>query len=316
MYRLVENYPEVGEAYELADEISIELFGKTKKIEGKSLSEHAREASDDELANNTVITQPLIVTTTVGLIKYLRSKNNYTTAYGHSLGELAALFAAGSISERDAIALAMLRGVYSRDVSIEQPSGMAALLNLPSEVKERLHLGEEAGVVLATENSPDQFTISGHRSRVDAVVADIRNRYQRVKGLTKEEKRQLPNAVKLKIEGGFHSFIMRPTQVRYRKDLDNITIRPPTEMNFFSNHSHDYEGDPDKIREQLVSQLIHPVLFWRDIGQLILGGHSRIVEAGPGSVLTTELREQQQKGRLPNEVEFLAAEQDLLNIAA
>lgn len=315
LYKLTESIGELGETYELGDEISIELFGQSQ-IEGRSLSQLARDATQEELAVNTVITQPLIVATSIGLIKYLKKQESYTTAYGHSLGELAALYAAGCISERDAIGLAMLRGVYSREASQQQPSGMAVLLNIPHEVKEKIKFGEEEGVVIATDNNPDQFTIAGYKEKVDDIVSEVVETYQRVRGLSKEEKRLLPNALKMKIGGGFHSFIMRPAQKSFRKALDSTTITPPTEMNYFSNHSHNYEGRPDVIREHLESQLIHPVLFWHDIGCLIVDGHVRIVESGPGSILVSGLRQQQSKGRLPENVEFLAAESDILDIAA
>ena len=87
-------------------------------------------------------------------------------------------------------------------------------------------------------------------------------------------------------------------------------------MNFFSNYSHDYEGHPDTIRDHLERQLIHPVDFWKDIGRLIAGGHTRIVEVGPNGVLTEGLKEQQTKGRLPEHVQLVAAESEILGIVS
>lgn len=318
LYELAERLPEVKETYDNADEISLELFGKAQ-IEGSSLSHHAKQASQEELAANTIIAQPLIVATSIGLIKYIKKQEGFTTAYGHSLGELSALFAAGSLSESDAIRLSMLRGRFSKEASSQRPGAMAAMMNLPAEIREHLPFsGEQAAegdIGISTENNPDEITISGPLENVEAMVANIRDRYQKVKGLSKEEKRQLPNAVKMKIDGAFHSWIMRPAQNDWRVELDGTNFRIPNEMNYYSNHSHTYEASPEAIRHHLVEQLVHPVKFWYDIGRLIADGHMRIVESGAGSVLSRGLRHQQAKGRLQAELEIIAAEDDLVPLS-
>ena len=315
LFQLAKRFPEVHETYEAADEIALELFGPSR-VGGKSISEWAKNGTQDELATNTVITQPLIIATSIGLIKYLRSREDGTTAYGHSVGELAALFAASCATEEDTLKLSMLRGLYSHEASLASSGKMAALLNVPHDFLNKIKFGEKEGVVVSTTNNPDQLTISGRKEQVEAIVADIRAKYQQVRGMTKEERRQLPNAVILKIGSGFHSFMMKPAQKAYRELLDGIDISVPTDMNFFSNYSHDYEGHPDTIRDHLERQLIHPVDFWKDIGRLIAGGHTRIVEVGPNGVLTEGLKEQQTKGRLPKHVQLVAAESEILGIVS
>lgn len=315
MYQLAERLPEVGATYEVADEIALELFGPSR-VAGKSISEWSKEGTQAELATNTVITQPLIIATTIGLIKYLKAREEEaTTAYGHSVGELAALYAAGCTSEEDTLKLSMLRGLYSHEADLESSGMMAALLNVPDDVLVKIEFGEKEGVVISTTNNPDQLTISGRKEKVEAIVNDIRTKYQMVKGMTKEEKRQLPNAVLLKIGRGFHSFMMKPAQKAYREALDRAVILAPSNMNYFSNYSHDYEGHPDTIRDHHERQLTHPVDFWKDIGKLIAGGHTRIVEVGPGNILIGGLKEQKTKGRIPDHVQLAAVESEILGIA-
>jgi len=318
LYELAEKIPEVRESYEHADEISLELFGPTQ-IDGRSLSAHAKHATQAELASNTIVTQPLIVATTVGLIKFIKQHEHFTTSYGHSLGELSALFAAGSLSETEVLRLAMLRGRFSGEASLQRPGAMAALMNIPHEVKEKLPFaGEneaEGEVGIATDNNPDQFTISGPLEKVNAVVANVREQYQNVRGLSREEKRKLPNAVKMKIDGAFHSWMMRPAQLDWKTELEAATFSVPKEMNYYSNHSHTYEASPDIIRNHLVEQLVHPVKFWYDIGRLIADGHIVLVEAGAGSILTDGLKEQQAKGRLASHIKLIAAEESMLQNA-
>lgn len=316
LIELAQQVPEVMETYELADEISIEIFGADKKVEGRSISEWAAIGTDEEFAGNTIIAQPLIVATSIGLIKYLKKWESPTTVYGHSLGELSALFAAGSLSDRDAIGLAMLRGLYSFEASADQSGKMAALFNVSHDLLAKLKFGEEEGVVISTDNSPDQFTVSGYADKVTAMANQVKESVARVKGLSKEERRQLPNAVVLKVGSGFHSFMMRPAQKAYREALDGVELSVPNLANFFSNHSHDYEASPSKIKDHLVEQLISPVLFWKDINQLIEDGHRRILETGPSSVLSKELRAQQLKGNLLSLVEVLSVEKNFLAEAA
>lgn len=315
LIELANQVPEVQETYDTADEIAIEIFGK-KLIKGKNISEWATDGSEEELITNTIVAQPLIVATSIGLIKYLKGQEQGTTAYGHSIGEIAALYAAGSLEEQDAIRLAMLRGVYSFEASQDQSGKMVALLNVPRDFLEKIKFGEAEGVVISTKNSPDQLTISGYADKVNAIAAQVKESYQRVKGMSKEEKRQLPNAVVLKIAGGFHSFLMKPAQKAYQNTLATTPLSMPTEMNFFSNYSHDYEGSPDTIRHHLAEQLVHPVDFWRDIGKLIMDGHTRIVEVGPGTPLSPELKSQKDKANLPTGIEIISVEPDILKLAA
>lgn len=319
MFVLAECIPEVRESYELADQISVELFG-IEMIEGKNISDHAKTATQVELATNTVITQPLIVATSIGLIKHLKKAETFATAYGHSVNELSALYAAGCISEEDTIRLAMQRGQFCKEANDQISGGMAAFLNAPQHIKDMFAHeegqqdddGHDKEVVMATENSPDQFTISGPREKVTATVAWMRDTYQQATGLTKEQKRQLPNAVMLRVAGGFHSWMMRPAQKSYREALDNTEISVPTEMNYFSNYSHTYEGSPDTIRQHQENQLVKPVKFWVDIGKLVTDGHVRIVEAGAGSILTSELRLQQTKGNFSPNTQLRTAEEVIL----
>src|SRR3990167_7807251 len=62
LFQLAKRFPEVHETYEAADEIALELFGPSR-VGGKSISEWAKNGTQDELATNTVITQPLIIAT-------------------------------------------------------------------------------------------------------------------------------------------------------------------------------------------------------------------------------------------------------------
>ncbi len=193
---------------------------------------------------------------------------------------------------------------------------MAALMNVSHELMAKLKFGEDEGIVISTDNTPHQFTVSGYADKVSAMVEQVKGSVERVKGMSKEERRQLPNAAMLKIGKGFHSFLMQPVQASYSGAVYGVEFSVPTDMNFFSNHSHDYEADPDVIREHQVEQLIHPVLFWSDVNKLILHKHLVIIETGPASVLSDQLKEQRQKGNLPEGLEILSVENDMLKMSA
>jgi malonyl CoA-acyl carrier protein transacylase len=185
---------------------------------------------------------------------------------GHSLGELAALVAAGALDPEDGLRIAVVRGaLMQRAAEADGESGMMALLG-DGEVARRL--AEQHGLTPANDNSPDQLVVAGHDDALSAARREARKAGLR--------------AVRLPIRGAFHSPAMQPVVGEFRAELDRVEFRPPRVATYSCITAAEFT-DP---REELASALVRPVR-WRDTMQaLYRRGIERFVETGPGKVLT------------------------------
>src|SRR3954447_3944770 len=186
-------------------------------------------------------------------------------AAGHSLGEYAALTAAGAIDFEDAVRLVGARADAMARAAALQPGGMVALLG--GERDDVCELADQLGLSLANDNAPGQIVLSG---RVEAVVR------------AEERAEQIgARARRLAVGGAFHSPLMAPAAEALKEALDATAIAEP-EFPVLSNGSTQPFED---IRTELAENLLKPVR-WREIlMELDAMGAADYVECGPGSVL-------------------------------
>ena len=186
-------------------------------------------------------------------------------AAGHSLGEYAALTAAGAIDFEDGVRLVRARAQAMADAAARQPGGMVALLG--GERDDVYELAADLGLSLANDNAPGQIVLSGHMRGVDAAVrrsADIGCR-----------------ARKLDVAGAFHSPLMAPAADALREALDATPIQEPVFPVLSNGSTRPFED----IRTELAENLLKPVR-WREILlELQAMGAQDYTECGPGSVL-------------------------------
>jgi [acyl-carrier-protein] S-malonyltransferase len=186
-------------------------------------------------------------------------------AAGHSLGEYAALTAAGAIDFEDAVKLVHARADAMAQAAGRQPGGMVAMLK--GEREDVLELADELGLSLANDNAPGQIVLSGEMAKVDEAVdkaGDIGCRGR-----------------KLDVGGAFHSPLMAPAAAALKTALDQTDIKEPA-FPVLSNGSTEPFVD---IRRELAENLLKPVR-WREILlSLQAMGATDYVERGPGNVL-------------------------------
>ena len=186
-------------------------------------------------------------------------------AAGHSLGEYAALTAAGAIDFDDGVRLVGARAQAMADAAAMAPGGMVALLG--GERDDVYELAAELGLSLANDNAPGQIVLSGAIEAVDAAV-------QRAGEIG-------CRARKLEVAGAFHSPLMAPAADRLAEALANTPVREPA----FSVLSNGSARRFEEIRTELAENLLKPVR-WREILlELQARGATDFVECGPGSVL-------------------------------
>ena len=231
---------------------------------------------DEAALATTEFVQPALLACDVAAFEVMRHEgaaDDPDGVAGHSLGEFAALVAAGSMSLRDALELVVIRGLAMQRAGEEQPGGMTALLGIGSADAEQLcdQVRRDGVLVVANENSPVQVVASGSIPAIE-----------RLEALAAERK---VRAVRLGVAGAFHSELMRPALPALSEALDAIEIRAPR-MSIAENVTGELVTDAGRLRELVSLQLVSPVRWDTGIRSLAGAGATTFIEVGPGEVLT------------------------------
>ena len=184
-------------------------------------------------------------------------------AAGHSLGELAALAAAGVLERDDALDLVVLRGKLMAEA--DDSGSMLALVG--ADLQDAEAVAAEAGVTVANDNAPGQVVLSGNRDALEKAEEAARER----------GKRALP----LDVAGAFHSPSMEPAVEPFRKALDETEIHEAAFTVFSCASTEPFED----VRAELAAALTKPVRWRETVLALHEAGGRRFVEVGPGKVL-------------------------------
>jgi [acyl-carrier-protein] S-malonyltransferase len=193
---------------------------------------------------------------------------------GHSVGEYAALAAAGVISLETGAKLVQRRGDIMARAGELSPGGMAAVLGLErSELESALSSIQNGIAVIANDNCPGQLVISGDRDAVAEASALLMERGAR---------RVLP----LNVSGAFHSPLMVESAEAMRTALDQVQFN----ANAIPVYSNVTTKPGDNWPELLEQQLKSPVLWTGSMEQMIADGYNVFIECGAGEVLIGLLR--------------------------
>ena len=228
-----------------------------------------------DLLNQTVNTQPAMLAADIAAWRVWQAAGGPTPALlaGHSLGEYAALVAAGSLNFVDAIKLVRFRAEAMQDAVPEGVGAMAAILGLDDDSVRAACADAAAGEVVEAVNlnSPGQVVIAGNKAAVERAMA-----------LAKEKgaKRALP----LPVSVPSHSSLMRPAAERLLAHLQGVVIAAPTIL-VLHNTDVQSHADADSIRAALAKQLHTPVRWVETMQALKAAGIERVIECGPGKVL-------------------------------
>ena len=273
-------------------------FLEANAILGVDLWTMVREGPAEAL-NQTVNTQPVMLVAGVACWRAWRERNGPLPAWlaGHSLGEYSALVAAEALRFEDALPLVRFRAQAMQEAVPEGTGGIAAILGLDESALQPVCEEAAQGEVVepANLNSPGQVVIAGHRAAVERAMALARQ---------KGAKR----AVMLPMSAPSHCSLMKPAAERLRERLAAVEVRKPV-IPVVHNRSVESYEDPDRIRQALVEQLYHPVRWIETIQLLGRKGVKRVIECGPGKVLTGLGK------RIVSDIEYIAL-QDSTALAA
>ena len=226
-----------------------------------------------EALKQTENTQLAMLTCSVATLRVLNHLGVVPKAVaGHSLGEYAALVAAGTLDFSDALTLVRARAQAMAVAGEKQQGTMAAILGMAAERLQQLCQETEGIVNIANYNCPGQLVISGEVDAVNRVMARASDE------IGARRCRPLP------VSGAFHSPLMEPAQQQFKAVLKGVKLHPP-KRDVAMNVTGEFAADAAEIQLHLFQQITAPVQWEKSLQTLATSGISHFVEVGPGKVL-------------------------------
>lgn len=192
---------------------------------------------------------------------------------GHSLGEYAALYAAGALSLEDTLQMVVHRGRIMGEAGIKNPGGMVAILGLGLSVVQE---------ILATLACPESISIGNYNSEQQLVLSGNSVALQRAAELATARGGK---AVPLNVSIANHSPLMASVLPDFEQAFAGITLKKPTTPLFF-NVTATTETEPEVIRTIMAQQIVSMVRWYEIINNLMACQVTTFIEVGPKKVLT------------------------------
>lgn len=251
-----------------------DTFAEASAALGMDLWQVAQQGPEAEL-NQTRITQPAMLAAGIAVWRVWQQQGGAMPAWlaGHSLGEYAALVAAGAIDFSAAISLVALRGRLMQEAVPDGQGAMAALLGLDDDTVRALCAEAQGDEVVEAVNfnAPGQVVVAGNTAAVERAVERAKTAGAR-------------RALMLPVSVPSHCALMRPAAERLAEALASVAISTPS-IPVLHNVDVARHDEADGIRRALAAQLHSPVRWVETVQALAAAGVDRLIEAGPGRVL-------------------------------
>ena len=246
---------------EAGDAINVDLWGVVQN-------------GDDAALSATAVAQPALLTASFSLWELWcrHSQQRPVAMAGHSLGEYSALVCGGGLAFVDAVRLVRRRGELMQAAVPRGEGAMAAILGMDAEDVEACCAAIDGVVAAANYNAPGQTVVAGATAAVDEAVAQCKSAGAR-------------RAVLLDVSGPFHCALMAPAGERFADALADVTIQLP-EIDVVHNVDARVAATVAEIRAKLLRQLTTPVHWVDCVRRLRALGVEKLVECGPGKVLS------------------------------
>jgi len=252
-----------------------ETFAEASELAGVNLWQLAQQGPQQRL-DQTEITQPAMLAADIACWRVWKEQGGFDPQFmaGHSLGEYAALVAAGYLDFADAVRLVVQRARLMQAATPEGHGAMAAILGMEDADLERVCAAVADGQIVscANFNSPGQTVIAGHREAVERACDAAK---------AAGAKRAVP----LPVSVPSHCLLMREASRELEAALLNTAVAN-SEIIVIHNSDVSSHATGDAIRKALAEQLWKPVRWRETIAELDARGLNRYLECGPGGVLT------------------------------
>lgn len=270
-------YVGMGRDFLAQDNEARAMLAQAEQISGLPLGRLCLEGPEEELTR-TLNLQPAMTAINLICLKAVQKAGIKADFYaGHSLGEYAALAAAGVLSFADAIRLVTERGRLMEREAAAHPGAMAAVVKLEIEAV-RAIVAQAVGqgrLTIANHNSAAQIVISGETAAVAAAA-----------GLVKEAGGK---AIPLKVSGPWHSELIAGAVPDFSVIMAATLFSAPAVPLLF-NVTAAPESDPAAIRAIMARQIASTVRWYEIVENLLAAGVGTFIEVGPKNVLTGLLK--------------------------
>ncbi len=264
---LYQAFPEARNVFDVASHV-LDVDIKTFCFDGP-----------EESLKQTAITQPAIFAHSMAAFQVLKKRGfQPQVVAGHSVGELAALVAAGVVTLEDGFRVVCVRGQAMQTAGKKRPGAMAAIIGMADEaISDLCGQVQKIGLVTpANFNCPGQVVISGEEKAIDAAMAEAKNNGAK-------------HAIKLPVSGAFHSALMQPAVETLCEILKDVPFAP-AQIPVVPNVTAEPTQDPDQLKALFTKQVVSPVRWTESMQNLIANGLLRGFEVGPGNVLQGLMR--------------------------
>lgn len=266
----------------------------------RSFFDHAQEILDFDLKemcfgeheelNLTEYTQPCMVSVCLAIVRELKKRGiNPDITAGLSLGEYAAVAAAGGMNELDAIKLVRRRGILMQSTVPAGEGAMAAVLGLDAKKIEEI-LESFENVWIANYNCPGQIVITG-----------LTNEVQQASLALKEAGAK--RVVELKVSGPFHSLLLKPAGEALLKEMESMSFST-LQVPYVANATAEIVTDSKKISTFFAKGIYSSVRWQQSIETMLENGVDTFVEIGPGKTLAGFMRKIAPKATVYNVSSF------------
>ena len=250
-------------------EVSKAVYDQASSWLGMDVCELCFEENDR--LDITRYTQVALLTTELAILKAVEEKGiRPAVTAGLSLGEYAAITAAGKISLEDALRVIDKRGLYMQE-AVPVGGAMSAVIGLDMEVIRKVCEETEGIAEVANDNCPGQTVISGEAEAVTAAGEALKTAGARM-------------VTPLKVSGPFHSSMLKGAGERLKPELEKVQWMN-SDIPYVSNTTTELVEDKDKILPLLVRQVSESVRWQEDVKVMIDMGVDTFIEIGPGKTL-------------------------------
>ncbi len=268
-------FPGMGKEIFDKSKLAQEYFKRGNDILGYSITDVMFEGSAEDL-KQTKFSQPAIFLHSYILTKTLGNDFNPDMVAGHSLGEISALAAIGSLDFESALKLISRRASAMQKVCNVENTGMAVVVGLYDVIVKNICEKIDGIVVPANYNAPNQVVISGEMKAMKEACEKLRPGASAI--------------VYLPVSGAFHSPFMEPIVEEFRAAIAETKFKTPR-CPIYQNVTGRPTGDIELIKKNLIDQLTNPVMWRHTILHMIEDGATEFTEIGPGNFLKGLVRQ-------------------------
>ena len=268
-------FPGMGKELYAKSDLAKDYFEKANDLLGFSITDVMFEGSAEDL-KQTQFSQPAIFLHSYILTKTLGNAFKPDMVAGHSLGEITALAAVGSLDFESALILISKRAALMQKVCDDENTGMAVVVGLYDVIVKDICNHVSGIVVPANYNALKQVVISGEKKALKEACEKLRPAALAI--------------IDLPVSGAFHSPFMEPIVEDFSLAVNETVFKTPN-YPIYQNIAGRPCGEIEKIKKNLIDQLTHPVMWRHTMLHMEEDGATEFTEIGPGNFLRGLVRQ-------------------------